>query len=46
MNVPAFGDELVYFQKGQFPSKAFTDVEFGVSVPLQRNTMVIQTEFR
>jgi len=31
MKVTAFGDELVDFQKGQFLSKAFSNVEFGVS---------------
>jgi len=31
MEVPAFGDELVDFQKGQFLSKAFSNMEFGVS---------------
>jgi len=30
MKVPAFGDELVDFQKGQFLSKAFSNVEFDV----------------
>lgn len=30
MKVPAFGNESVDFQKGQFLLKALSDVEFGV----------------